>query len=181
MRLFPRGGGGVIKASLWSWEWKGEGGRVGVEGTKKKKSMGWVSLKGLSAFGIMIQWKYCVADCCRIFLHRRKNYSPWWSVNVFLFLPVLSIVKTASAYLLSPQNIRRVPCLFTSISVLWLQWASTPSPLPCFSGDSPHPEWDVIATIGLYNIVHKSSLCECTFDKVYLFICKHLIINRQYI
>ena len=132
--------------------------------------MGWVSLKGLSAFGIMIQWKYCVADCCRIFLHRRKNYSPWWSVNVFLFLPVLSTVKTASAHLLSPQNIRRVPCLSMSISVLWLQWASPPSPLPCFSGDSPHPEWDVIATIGLYNIVHKSSLCECTFDKVYLFI-----------
>lgn len=42
-------------------------------------------------------------------------------------------------------------------------------------------EWDATATIELYNIVHKSSLCECTFDKVYLFICKHLIMNRQYI
>lgn len=42
-------------------------------------------------------------------------------------------------------------------------------------------EWDAIATIGLYSTVHKSPLCECTFDKVYLFICKHLIINRRYI
>lgn len=65
-----------------------------------------------------------------------------------------------------------------SISVLWLQAPSPPQ--CCLAFWATHPiltEWDVSATIGLYNTVHKSSLCECTFDKIYLFICKHLIIN----
>lgn len=155
---------------LWGWRQR----------DKTRKSMGWVCLTGLSAFGIMIQWKYCVADCCRILLHGCNswwNYSPWWSVFFFyLFFPL----QTALAYLLSPQNIRCVPCLYEHLCAL-TSVGYIASALPCLLGDSPHSDWDVIATIGLYNSVHKSSLCECTFDKVYLFICKHLIINRQYI
>lgn len=37
------------------------------------------------------------------------------------------------------------------------------APLPWRDGGSPRCDWDTTATI--YNIVHKSSLCECTFDK----------------
>lgn len=66
-------------------------------------------------------------------------------------------------------------CALTSMGFRLLQ--------PCLAFWATHPiliECDVIATIGLYNTVHKSSLCECTFDKVYLFICKHLIINNVF-
>lgn len=180
---FQRGGGNNMRLcgpELWGWGWEemdwGEG--------TNQQTKGWVCLKGLSAFGIMIQWKYCVADCCRIFLHRCNswwNYSPWWSV-MFSFSTCSFHCKTALAYLLSPQNIRCVPCLDERLCAFGF------SGLHCLAAallfGATHPiltEWDVIATIGLYNNVHKSSLCECTFDKVYLFICKHLIINRQYI
>lgn len=37
------------------------------------------------------------------------------------------------------------------------------APLPWRDGGSPRCDWDTTATI--YNTVHKSSLCECTFDK----------------
>lgn len=50
---------------------------------------------------------------------------------------------------------------------------------PCLLVDSPHAAGHVIAIIDF--TVHKSSLCECTFDKVYLFICKHLIIQSIYL
>lgn len=34
-------------------------------------------------------------------------------------------------------------------------------------------------TYRIYSTVHKSSLCECTFDNIYLFICKHLKIRTN--
>lgn len=88
MRPFPGGG---WNDSLLSWALRiGEGGG----GT----TMGWVRLKGLSAFGIMIQRKYFVADV---------GYSPWWSVALLISF---STVHCKEHYLLLPQNIS-VPCL----------------------------------------------------------------------
>lgn len=105
----------------------------------------------------------------------------------FLFLPVLCIVNSisvpvvASEYHTCTMPWRASPCsdlsgLYFLSAALLFRRLTPPVPSPFIL-----TEWDVIATIGLYNSVHKSSLCECTFDKVYLFICKHLIINRQYI
>lgn len=108
---------------------------------KQKKNMGWVRLRGLSAFlGSWYSEKYCVAHRHRIFLHWR-SYPPWWSVCVFVFffLPIISIVKQHLCTGLSPQNIRHVPCLFTSISVLWPYRGALTAPRRCLAFRATHP------------------------------------------
>lgn len=124
-----------------------------------------------------------VTFCGRVFLNWRnswQNYSPWWSITF----------PSTTCSLHCKQHQCTCCCLrifdvyhaLMSVSVLWIRGQRCLCAALHFGRLNPIlTDWDVTATIGLYNTVHKSSLCECTFDKVYLFICKHLIRNRQYI
>lgn len=73
-----------------------------------------------SFFGIMIQRKILCGTSSQDLPPLTKLSSMVECVCFFFlfFLPIISIVKQHLRTGLSPQNIRHVPCLFTSISVL---------------------------------------------------------------
>lgn len=119
-----------VNALLWSLR----KGRVNESG-RVRGNLGWVCLKCSSAFGIMIQWKYfcgrLLQDIPPSVWNKSILHGGVWLM--FFFFKTLFPLKT-TWLLCCCLRIFHVYHALPSIC----EWAPA---LPCFLGDSPHPDW----------------------------------------